>query len=66
MNGGGAMLLAGFTALISLAVVAVILSQNAQTSQVIQALGTAASTSIGAATAPVTGSNTSGGTSTSA
>jgi len=51
------MLLAGFTALISLAVVAVILSQNAQTSQVIQALGTATAGSIGAAVAPVTNSS---------
>lgn len=54
MQGGGAMLLAGFTALISLAVVAVILSQNANTANVLQALGSAASTSIGAAVAPVT------------
>jgi len=57
MQGAGGMLLAGFTALISLAVVAVILSQNAQTSQVIQALGTATAGSIGAAVAPVTNSS---------
>lgn len=54
MQGGGGMLLAGFTALISLAVIAVILSQHAQTASVIQALGSAAASSIGAATAPVT------------
>jgi PRD1 phage membrane DNA delivery len=47
-------LLAGFTALITLAVIAVILSQNAQTASVLQALGNAVSTSIGAAVAPVT------------
>lgn len=61
MGNGGAMLLAGFTALLTVAVVAVILSQNAQTAQVIQALGSAASTSIGAAVAPVTQSSNQSG-----
>lgn len=60
MGNGGALLLTGFTALISLAVVAVILSQNAQTSSIIQALGSATSSSIGAATAPVTASSQTG------
>lgn len=60
MQGSGALLLTGFTALISLAVVAVILSQNAQTSQVIQALGTATASSIGAAVAPVTNASSTG------
>lgn len=57
----GTAILAGFTALISLAVVAVILSQNAQTDKVITALGGAVSQSIGAAVSPVTGSNQSSG-----
>jgi hypothetical protein len=61
MQGSGALLLTGFTALISLAVVAVILSQNAQTSQVIQALGTATSGSIAAAVAPVTNASSTTG-----
>ena len=52
MNGSG--LLAAFTALLTVAVVAVIVSQHAQTSAVIQALGSATSSAIGAAVAPVT------------
>ena len=43
-----------FTALIGLAVVAVIVSQRAQTASVIQALGGGVASAIGAATAPVT------------
>lgn len=54
MNGGT--ILAGFGLLITLAVVAVIVSQKAQTSSIIAAVGSATSTSIAAATAPVTGS----------
>lgn len=43
-----------FTALISLAVVAVIVSQKAQSASIIQALGSGVGAAIGAATAPVT------------
>lgn len=43
-----------FTGLFTLAVVAVIVSQKAQTSSILQALGQATATSIGAAIAPVT------------
>jgi hypothetical protein len=43
------------TAIFTLAVVAVILSQKAQTSKVLQALGDATGGVITAATAPVTG-----------
>jgi hypothetical protein len=53
MNGG--VFLAIFTGLMTLAVIAVILSQNAQTAKVLQALGSATGTAIGAAVAPVTG-----------
>lgn len=53
MSGGA--WLAAFTALIGLATVAVILSQNAQTASVLQALGSGVSTSIKAAVSPVTG-----------
>ena len=52
MNSGA--LLAAFTALLTVAVVAVIVSQHAQTSAVIQSLGTATAGAIGAAVAPVT------------
>jgi len=54
MSGISGTFLAAFTALLTLAVIAVIVSQNAQTSAVIQAIGSATSTSIGAAVAPVT------------
>jgi hypothetical protein len=62
MNGSGAggLFLSIVIALIGLATVAVILSQNAQTSAVIQALGSAIGTSIGAATAPVTNAGKTG------
>jgi hypothetical protein len=56
MNGG--VILAGFGLLITLATIAVVVSQNAQSANIIQALGTATATSIGAATAPVTGATT--------
>lgn len=46
--------LAGFVALLTLATVAVILSQHAQTAAVIQATGSAVGSAIGAAVAPVT------------
>jgi uncharacterized membrane protein YjjP (DUF1212 family) len=55
MNAGT--FLAAFTALLAVAVVAVIVSQHAQTSAVIQALGSATSSAIGAAVAPVTQSS---------
>jgi hypothetical protein len=43
---------------ITLAMVAVVVSKNAQTSSVIQGAGTALSSIIGAAVAPVSGSTT--------
>ena len=52
-------LLAMFLALITLATIAVMLSQHAQTASVIQAIGSATGSAIGAAVAPVTQSNTS-------
>jgi hypothetical protein len=53
MNNGW--LLTGFTALIGLATIAVLVSQRAQTSNVIQALGSGVGSAIGAAVSPVTG-----------
>ena len=44
--------------IITLAMVAVVVSKNAQTSTVIQGAGTALSSVIGAAVAPVSGSST--------
>lgn len=49
-----------FTMLLTVAVVAVIVSQKAQTASIVQALGSAVSTSIGAAVAPVTQANNHG------
>ncbi len=60
MNSISGTFLAAFTALLTVAVIAVIVSQNAQTSAVIQALGTATAGSIGAAVAPVTQTKTAG------
>ena len=57
----GNVALAGFTALITLAVVAVIVSQRAQTQAIITAIGGATAQSIGAAVSPVTGGSTAGG-----
>lgn len=53
---------------IGLAIIAVLVSQNAQTSSVIQGTGTALSSVIGAAVAPVSssGTNTFGSTSSNA
>jgi hypothetical protein len=59
MNNGGGLLLAGLTGLITIATWAIIVSQKAQTSSVISALGTGIATDIGAATAPVTGATSS-------
>lgn len=47
-------------AIIGVAIVAVIVSKNAQTPQVLQAAGQALSTGIGAAVSPVTGGNSLG------
>lgn len=52
MNSG--IIFAGFTALLGLALAAVLVSQKAQTASVIQAIGSATAGAIGAATAPVT------------
>ena len=43
-----------FTALFAVAIVAVLVSQNAQTSKILQAIGTSTSSTIGAAVSPVT------------
>lgn len=49
------------TAIIGIAILAVLVSRNAQTPQVLQSAGAAFSQSIGAAVAPVTGGNSSFG-----
>jgi hypothetical protein len=49
-----------FLALFTVAIVAVIVSQRAQTAAILQALGQATASSIGAATAPVTGGGSQG------
>jgi hypothetical protein len=53
------------TAIVGLAVVAVLVSKNADTGTVVTSAGTAFATAIGAAVSPVTGSSTSGLTSLS-
>jgi len=55
MGDSGA-LVAIFTSLFFVAVIAVVVSQRAQTANILQALGTATSSTIGAAVAPVTAS----------
>ena len=52
--------LAVMTALFTVAVIAVLVSQNAQTSTVISALASGTGTVLNAATAPVTGSSGAG------
>ena len=56
-SGGTGAIVAIFGSLIGLAVIAVIVSQRAQTASILGALGSAAGTAIGAATAPVTGAS---------
>ena len=51
----GGVTVAIFTALFGVAIVAVLVSQNANTSQIIAAIGGSTGNVIGAATAPVTG-----------
>ena len=58
MNNATSTLIAIWTGLLGLAMVAVIVSQKAQTSNILQALGTASASSIGAAIAPLTSQNT--------
>jgi hypothetical protein len=53
----GEAIVAVLTAVIGLAIVAVIVSQNAQTSNVLGAFGSSFSQIIGAAVGPVTGSS---------
>ena len=60
MSSIGPGLVAIVSGVIGLAIVAVLVSQNAQTSSVLQGGGTALSSIIGAAVAPVSGSNTFG------
>jgi hypothetical protein len=50
-----------FGGIVTLAMVAVLVSQKAQTSNIIQALGSAVGTSIGAAVSPLTANNSNGG-----
>ena len=59
MSDIGPMFVAVVGGIITLAMIAVVVSQNAQTSTVIQGAGTALSSVIGAAVAPVSGSTTS-------
>lgn len=54
MNNFGSAFFAGFALLLTVAVVAVIVSQNAQTAAIIQATGGSVAQDIGAAVAPVT------------
>ena len=54
MHHGGEVV-AIFTALFSVAIVAIILSNKANTASVLQALGGATAKSIGAAVSPITG-----------
>jgi len=56
MNGGLAFLITAFGLLIGLAMVAILISQNAQTSSVIQALSAGGASLITAAVAPVSAS----------
>ena len=57
MNQLGATLIGGLGLLIGLATITVLISQKAQTSSVIQALGTGVASDITAATAPLTAGN---------
>jgi PRD1 phage membrane DNA delivery len=58
MNNIGPTFVIVFGGIITLAMIAVAVSKNAQTSTVIQGAGTALSSIIGAAVAPVSGSTT--------
>jgi PRD1 phage membrane DNA delivery len=58
MNNIGPTFVIVFGGIITLAMIAVLVSQKAQTSTVIQGAGTALSSVIGAAVAPVSGSTT--------
>jgi septal ring factor EnvC (AmiA/AmiB activator) len=58
MSNIGPMFIAVVGGVITLAMIAVAVSKNAQTSSVIQGAGTALSSVIGAAVAPVSGSTT--------
>jgi PRD1 phage membrane DNA delivery len=66
LQGAGAGIVAIVSGIIGLAIVAVIVSQNAQTGSVITSGGTALSSIIGAAVSPVSGSNTFGAAGSSA
>lgn len=57
MNSIGPTLITVVAGVLTLAMVAVVVSKNAQTSSVIQGAGTALSSVIGAAVAPVSGSS---------
>jgi len=58
MNSIGPTLITVVAGILTLAMVAVIVSKNAQTSTVLQGAGTALSSVIGAAVGPVTGTST--------
>lgn len=55
MNDWGTAIAAMVTAVIGLAIISVLVSKNAQTSQVITSFGSSVGTLIGAAVSPVTG-----------
>ena len=57
MSQGSGEIVAIFTALFTVAIVALLVSKNAQTQGIISALGGAAAQGIGAAVSPVTGGN---------
>ena len=57
-SGTGGDIVAIFTALFAVAIIAIIVSTKANTASILNALGTATASSIGAAVSPVTGSKT--------
>lgn len=61
MDRGIGKVMVAFTALFTLAVIAVLVSQNASTSKVIQAFTGGTASVIGAAVSPVTGKGQQGG-----
>lgn len=61
MDSGLGFLIAAFGLIVGLAMIAILVSQRAQTASVISALTSGGSQLIGAATAPVTGANSSTG-----
>jgi len=56
MNGGVGAVVTVATAIVGVALLAVLVSKNANTAQVVQSFGSAFSGAIGAAVSPITGS----------